>query len=30
LDFGWKRLVPLTLILFLLVVFAREAVVCHG
>jgi NADH-quinone oxidoreductase subunit H len=30
LDFGWKRLVPLTMILFLLVVFAREAVVCHG
>ncbi|HEY9758603.1 MAG TPA: complex I subunit 1 family protein [Oculatellaceae cyanobacterium] len=30
LDFGWKRLVPLSLILFLLVVFAREAVVCHG
>ena len=29
-DFGWKRLVPLTLILFLLVVFAREAVICHG
>ena len=23
-DFGWKRLVPLTLILFLLVTFARE------
>ncbi len=29
-NFGWKRLVPLALILFLLVVFAREAVVCHG
>jgi NADH-quinone oxidoreductase subunit H len=30
LDFGWKRLVPLSLILFLIVVYAREAVVCHG
>jgi NADH-quinone oxidoreductase subunit H len=29
-DFGWKRLVPLSLILFLIVAFAREAVVCHG
>jgi NADH-quinone oxidoreductase subunit H len=29
-DFGWKRLVPLTLLLFIVVVFAREAVVCHG
>ena len=29
-DFGWKRLVPLSLIAFLLVVFARVLVVCHG
>lgn len=29
-DFGWKRLIPITLIVFLLVVFAREAVICHG
>ncbi len=28
-DFGWKRLVPLSLITFLVVVFARVAVVCH-
>jgi NADH-quinone oxidoreductase subunit H len=30
LDFGWKRLVPLSLVAFLLVVFARVLVVCHG
>ncbi|MDZ4837795.1 MAG: complex I subunit 1 family protein [Candidatus Melainabacteria bacterium] len=29
-DFGWKRLVPLSLIAFLLVVFARVLVVSHG
>ncbi|MBX9670335.1 MAG: NADH-quinone oxidoreductase subunit H [Candidatus Obscuribacterales bacterium] len=29
-DFGWKRLVPLSLIAFLVVVFARVLVVCHG
>lgn len=29
-DFGWKRLIPLSLIAFLVVVFARVAVVCHG
>ena len=29
-DFGWKRLIPLALFVFLLVVFAREAVLCHG
>lgn len=29
-DFGWKRLIPLALILFVIVVFARTAVVCHG
>jgi len=29
-DFGWKRLVPLSLIAFVLVVFARVLVVCHG
>ncbi|HEY9788431.1 MAG TPA: complex I subunit 1 family protein [Candidatus Obscuribacterales bacterium] len=28
-DFGWKRLIPLSLIVFLVVVFAREFVVCH-
>lgn len=29
-DFGWKRLIPLSLIVFLIVVFAREFVICHG
>lgn len=29
-DFGWKRLVPLSLISFLVVVFARVLVVSHG
>ncbi|HMO24547.1 MAG TPA: NADH-quinone oxidoreductase subunit H, partial [Candidatus Melainabacteria bacterium] len=29
-DFGWKRLIPLALILFVVVVFARTWVVCHG
>jgi NADH:ubiquinone oxidoreductase subunit H len=29
-DFGWKRLVPLALITFMVVVFARVAVVCHA
>lgn len=29
-DFGWKRLVPLALVTFLVVVFARVAVVCHA
>lgn len=29
-DFGWKRLVPLSLIAFLVVVFARVLVVSHG
>jgi len=29
-DFGWKRLVPLSLIAFFLVIFARVLVVCHG
>jgi len=29
-DFGWKRLVPLSLVAFLLVVFARVLVVSHG
>lgn len=29
-DFGWKRLIPLALILFIVVVFARTWVVCHG
>jgi len=28
-DFGWKRLIPLSLIVFLLVVFAREFVNVH-
>ncbi|HEY9712927.1 MAG TPA: complex I subunit 1 family protein [Chroococcales cyanobacterium] len=28
-DFGWKRLIPLSLILFIVVVFAREVVKCH-
>lgn len=28
-DFGWKRLVPLSLILFVLVAFAKVMVVCH-
>jgi NADH-quinone oxidoreductase subunit H len=29
-DFGWKRLVPLSLIAFFFVIFARVLVVCHG
>lgn len=29
-GFGWKRLIPLSLIVFLIVVFAREFVICHG
>lgn len=29
-DFGWKRLIPLALILFILVVFLRTLVTCHG
>jgi len=28
--FGWKRLIPLSLIVFLVLVFARGFVVCHG
>ncbi len=28
-DFGWKRLIPLSLIVFVLVVFAREFVNVH-
>lgn len=28
-DFGWKRLIPLSLILFIIVAFAREVVLCH-
>jgi NADH-quinone oxidoreductase subunit H len=28
--FGWKRLIPLSLIVFMIVVFAREFVICHG
>ncbi len=28
--FGWKRLIPLSLIVFIIVVFAREFVICHG
>lgn len=29
-DFGWKRLIPLSLIVFIVVVFARGLVICHG
>ena len=29
-DFGWKRLIPLSLLTFVLVVFLRVWVVCHG
>ncbi|MBN8658890.1 MAG: NADH-quinone oxidoreductase subunit H [Candidatus Obscuribacterales bacterium] len=29
-DFGWKRLIPLSLIVFVIVVFARGLVNCHG
>lgn len=29
-DFGWKRLIPLSLIVFVIVVFARGFVNCHG
>jgi NADH-quinone oxidoreductase subunit H len=28
--FGWKRLIPLSLIVFIIVVFAREFVNIHG
>jgi NADH-quinone oxidoreductase subunit H len=28
--FGWKRLIPLSLIVFLVIVFARGFVICHG
>jgi NADH-quinone oxidoreductase subunit H len=28
--FGWKRLIPLSLIVFLVLVFARGFVICHG
>jgi NADH-quinone oxidoreductase subunit H len=28
--FGWKRLIPLALIVFLVLVFARGFVICHG
>ncbi len=30
LDFGWKRLIPLSLIVFLIVTFARTLVHCHA
>ena len=29
-NFGWKRLIPLSLIIFVLVVFARGFVISHG
>jgi len=28
--FGWKRLIPLSLVVFLVLVFARGFVICHG
>jgi NADH-quinone oxidoreductase subunit H len=28
--FGWKRLIPLSLIVFIVLVFARSFVICHG